>query len=398
MSAELDAERVLLQLSLSKENWEPIQSLNPDDFLDSKSKSLWEKISKWHIDKPGQKMNCSWLRMAGAGQEELDWINVRSDGDDAQTLSRAIHSAAARRRVGADILELQRNLITPQEFESRYLAVQPDLTMDEVQKADFGDAWARREAEEFKSIGRWKTGFRLMDVDFKYVPGTFGVLTADTGAGKSFLVDDMAFAWAKANGGRWGLIPLEMNRMQRSARWCVGHTDEELSTVFCSDRKMYSFSSIVRTIEDMSKEGVLFWVLDHFHCISNETRDSDVSWQERCAQTLANLAVRLGIYILTPTQISKSGGKKDGEFNKHDIRGAKGICDAAADIFILNRGDDIDSLVMDKSRFTPTGFRFPVLFDWQNLRATITDFQTASKEKSVQDIRSGGGIRKDGHF
>lgn len=398
MSAETDAERVLLNLSLSKESWEQVQSLNPDDFIDGKSKSLWERISKWHLDQPGQMMNLSWLRIGGASQEELEWVNVQSQGDEARTLSRAIHAAASRRKVASDILELQRNLITPQEFESRYATVQPDLSMDEPQKASFGDSWARREAEEFKSIGRWSTGFRLMDVDFKYTPGSFGILTADTGMGKSYLVDDMAFSWAKANNGKWGLIPLEMNRMQRSARWCVGHTDEELATVFCSDRKTYSFSSIIRTIEDLTKDGVTFWVIDHFHCISNESRDSDVSWQERCSQALANLAVRLGIYILVPVQMSKNGGKKNEDFNKHDIRGAKGISDAAADIFILNRGDDIDSLVMDKSRFTPTGFKFPVLFDWQNLRATITDFQTASKGKNIQDIRSGGGIRKDGHF
>lgn len=397
MSAELDAERILLHLCLTKANWFLVQSTDPTDFLEERSRILWDRISKWHIDKPGEMMNVSWLRMSGASQEELEWVDVRGEGDDAITLSRAIHAAAARRRVADSVRKLQANLITPQQFETAYLEAQPDLSMDEAPDVEFGDSWAREEAKRFREIGKWSTGFRFMDVDFKYVPGTFGILTADTGKGKSFLADDMAFAYAMANHTKWGLIPLEMNRQQRASRWCVGHTDEELSTVWCADRRAYSFSSIIRTIEDLTKDGIRFWVIDHFHCITNEGKESTTSWEEKCAQTLANLAIRLGIYILAPAQLSKAGGKKDGEYNKHDIRGAKGLSDAASDIMILNRCDDMDYISMDKSRFTPSGMKFPVLFRWDSLRAEITDSVTATREKAVLDV-AGGGIRKDGHF
>lgn len=396
MSAEIDAERVLVHLCLSKANWSLVQSVDTADFLDDRSKTLWDKISKWHIDNPGEKMNVSWLRMSGASQEELEWVDVRSEGDDAITLARGIHASAARRYVADSVKRLQANLITPQQFEEEYRAAQPDLSMEEAPDAEFGDTWAREEAKRFREIGRWSTGFRFMDVDFKYVPGSLGILAADTGKGKSYLADDMAFSFAMANNAKWGLIPLEMNRQQRASRWCVGHSDEELATVWCADRPAYSFSSIIRTIEDMSKEGIKFWEIDHFHCISNESKESDTAWQERCAQTLANLALRLGLYILSPAQLSKAGGKKDGGYNKHDIRGAKGISDAASDIFILNRCDDMDYLEADKSRFTPTGYKFPILFRWEQQRAEITDSISATKEKAVQDVRR--GITMDGHF
>lgn len=389
MSLEMDSERALLSMSLDKMEWERISDFDERNFQFSTSLDAWRMICKWHKENPAPKMNASYQRIYGATREIIEWLNVDVENEDILTLSQGIINVRAKRQLSTLTKQLRDNEIDEETFDAEYERCKNDLRLTADETIEFGNSWVEKEAEAFRNIGKWSTGFSYMDVDFRWIPGNMGVLTADTGKGKSFLGDDLSFAWARANGGKWGLIPLEMNRQQRASRWIKGHSRQELSTAFCSPRRSYSLSSILRLIEDRYKDGVQFWFVDHFHRIYNESRGGNNEWEARCSGELANLASRLGCYILVAAQISKEGGKKDAKLNRHDIRGAKQLQDDASDVLILERNDDCDSLHLDKCRFFPEGITWPVLFSWDKLRVSITNQEYAMREKNIQETSKG---------
>ena len=83
-------------------------------------------------------------------------------------------------------------------------------------------------------------------------------------------------------------------------------------------------------------------------------------------------------------QMSKSGARSGmaQSASKHDIKGSKGIIDAAAGVFILDRGEEVDRLIIDKNRFFGDNKEIGVVFDWKKLRPHFTDMETATKEKT----------------
>lgn len=386
----LNAERILLNLCRDRKNWEACASFNAEAFMDDKSVAVWGCLGRFHAHGDAEAANSSHLRLLGLSLEELEWSTPLHQETDADLIAMHLRAAYAKRQIAGWVKKLQSMEMDETEFSTKYEQIRDDLTPMLTRTYDMADEWIDEECEKFKKLGTKSTGFRIFDCVFRWVPGNLYLLGADTGAGKSLLADALMSHFLESNGGRGILLTLEMNRMQRAARWKKGYTKGEASKFFMPAKTYRTLGPIVRECEAAARAGFSFAVIDHFHLIENDTRMTQTEFENHAARALERLAERTGMVFLVVVQVSKEGAKtgKAAGLNKHSIKGSKGLADAAAGIFMLERGEDADSLRIDKSRFFSTGAELGVVFNWKILKPRITSMEEAAKEKNLESFRT----------
>lgn len=383
MNPAIEAEQALVSLCRDRKAWDECCSLDATAFLSDVTVACWRALKAFHDSGDGEVATSSHLRLLGLSSDQILWCSVDASSEDAATLASHISSAHARRQLQDWAKELHERKIDVEEFLSKQEAVKESLTPAATRTYDFADQWYEEAAENFRKIGNYSTGFRIFDCIHRWVPGNIYLLTADTGKGKSFLADSMMAAFSNSNGIPGGLITLEMNREQRAMRWIKGYSKEELSRIYMPRRTSWDLNGIIKEIRDGIKAGILFWVVDHFHLIPNTTRMTQTEFESHAARAFERLVTGTQVVILMVCQMSKQGARAGAASapSKHDIKGAKAISDAAAGVFILERGEDFDKLIVDKNRFFADGKVVGIHFDWKRLRPSLVDNEAAIKEK-----------------
>lgn len=379
----VEAEQALVSLCRDRKAWDECCSLDATAFLSDVTVACWKALKAFHDSGEGEVASASHLRLLGLSRDEILWCSADASAEDASILASHIASAHARRQLQEWAKELHERKIDVEEFLSKQDAVKENLNPAVTRTYDFADQWYEQEAENFRKIGTYSTGFRIFDCIHRWVPGNLYLLTADTGKGKSFLADALMAGFSNASGIPGGLITLEMNRAQRSMRWLRGYSKEELSRLYMPKRTSWDLNGIIREIREGIKAGILFWVVDHFHLIPNTTRMTQTEFESHAARAFERLVTGTQVVILMVCQMSKQGARAGAASapSKHDIKGAKAISDAAAGVFILDRGEDADKLIVDKNRFFGDGKTVGVHFDWSKLRPAVVDMETATREK-----------------
>lgn len=384
MNPTIEAERALVSACREKSNWDCCSSLPAEAFTADATVRCWTALKAFHESGDGDVATASHLRLLGLSLSEIEWLSIDASAEDPYILAAHIQSGYSRRQLNGWAKDLQDRKIEVEEFLSKQESVKDSLNPVIEKTYDFASEWYEEEAANFRKIGNYSTGFRIFDCIHRWVPGNLYLLTADTGKGKSFLVDAMLVAFCSANQQKGGLITLEMNRQQRAMRWMKGYSKEELANIYMPKRTGWDLNGIIREIQAGAKAGIKVWVVDHFHKIPNTTKMGQVEFENHAAHCFERLVDSTGVIIMMVCQMSKAGARSGmaQSASKHDIKGSKGIIDAAAGVFILDRGEEADRLIVDKNRFFGDNKEIGVVFDWKKLRPYFTDMETARKEKN----------------
>lgn len=383
LNPAIEAEQALVSLCRDRKAWDECCSLDVTAFLSDVTVRCWKALKGFHESGEGDVASASHLRLLGLSRDEILWCSVDASTEDAATLASHISSAHARRQLQEWAKDLHERKIDVEEFLSKQEVVRDSLSPVVKKDYDFANEWYEREAEAFSKIGTFSTGFRIFDSVHKWVPSNIYLLTADTGKGKSFLADALMAGFCNSNKQKGMLITLEMNRQQRAMRWVKGYSKEELANFYMPMRTSWDLNGIIKEFRDGLKAGFKFFVLDHFHLIPNTTRMTQTEFEAHAVRALERLADKSGAVFLIVCQMSKQGAKSGsaGAYTKHDIKGSKALADAAAGIFIIDRGEEMDSLIVDKNRFFGDGKVVGLIFNWKILRPHLTDIESAQKEK-----------------
>lgn len=379
----IEAEQALVSLCRDRKAWNECCSLDVTAFLSDVTVRCWKAIKGFHDSGEGETASASHLRLLGLSRDEIMWCSVDASSEDAETLASHIASAHARRQLQAWAKDLHERKMDVEEFLSKQEAIRDSLSPAAKRDYDFADQWYEGAAESFKRTGNFSTGFRIFDSIHRWVPSNIYLLTADTGKGKSFLADALMAGFCNASGHKGMLVTLEMNREQRAMRWLKGYSKEELANFYMPKRTSWDLNGIIKEFRDGLKAGFKFFVLDHFHLIPNTTRMSQTEFEAHAVRAFERLADNSGAVFLIVCQMSKHGAKSGAAsaYTKHDIKGSKALSDAAAGVFIIDRGEDADALIVDKNRFFGDNKIVGLIFDWKILRPHMTDMDSARKEK-----------------
>jgi len=269
--------------------------------------------------------------------------------------------------------------------------VESDATATKPTPLETGDQWMADGAKRFASIGRISTGFDYLNSVLQWAPGNVYILAADTGAGKTLMAHELAFGYSIANQAYSGIIGLELSRDEVAFRWVKSRTVEDASWIHHPDRTNWTPTSAVREITNRVRQGVRFWVVDHFMLFAKEDpRQNQTEFEAQTARQLERCAKATGATILVVGQYSKAGAVAAGmKPSMHNLKGAKALEDIAAGVMIIDHDEDpscMSALFVDKNRFGKGKVNVGCRFRWDDMRVDFCRYEEMNRTASQPKI------------
>ena len=331
--------------------------------------------------------------------EEIAAISVDPVEVDKDIASLGVYLSDrfARRSAAQAAMEYYECETSYESMLSRIENVEADATASKPTPLETGDQWMVDGAKRFASIGRISTGFEYLDSAIKWSPKNVYVLAADTGKGKTLMAHELAFGYAKANQAHVGIIGLELSRDEVAYRWNLSRTVEDASWIHHPDRTNWTPTSAAREITNRVRQGVRFWVIDHFMLFAKEdSRQNQTEFEAQTARQLERCAKSTGATILIVGQYSKAGAQAAGlKPSMHNLKGAKALEDIAAGVMIIDHDEspqNMSALFIDKNRFGRGGVNVGCIFQWEKMRVDFCRYEPMIT--NAGSVKIGGKTRR----
>lgn len=175
-------------------------------------------------------------------------------------------------------------------------------------------------------------------------PGQVIIVFADTGIGKSLLVQNIALNVAKTH-KVVAFAGLEMIDEENTARF-ISMTNEtlvrQLPVIYPDKDQDLSLDSLDNFYDSAKEEGAQLIVIDHLHAMKLPNASSEASAYEALIWGIKRASVKYAIPTLLAAQVSYSFKGKKGFPDLNDIKGSSAIQQCADVAIALKRDKDRD--------------------------------------------------------
>jgi replicative DNA helicase len=296
---DIQLERFFLALIRYRPAWEATHGMiSPSYFSSDDRRKIYAAISTaYEADAFLDRVTLP-LLSGKASSDEIGYLNIQPEDIDRDAPSIAAYMADryARRKALEEAIKYYDCQSSYESLLNSLGELEGDATATKPAPLETGDQWMAKEAAQFRSIGRLATGFQHLDQYLNWSPGNIYVLTADTGKGKTLMAHELAFGYAHTHGEIAGIIGLELSREEVAFRWEQSRTVEDAAYIHHPKRTNWTPTSACREITNRAKQGVRFWVVDHFMLFSKDDgKQNQTEFEANTARQLESAPRRQGL-------------------------------------------------------------------------------------------------------